>query len=55
MVASKDHSGKHKVEEDEAEMKLVLRSKRDRAHRIEAVMKKGGYTDFQDLLTDMMH
>ena len=36
-------------------MKLVLRSKRDRAHRIEAVMKKGGYTDFQDLLTDMMH
>ena len=27
----------------------------DRAHRIEAVMRKGGYTDFQDLLTDIMH
>jgi len=47
--------GDNPLGEDEAEMKLVLRSKRDRAHRIEAVMKKGGYTDFQDLLTDMMH
>lgn len=32
-----------------------LEEDKDRAHRIEAVMKKGGYTDFQDLLTDMMH
>jgi len=47
--------GDNPLGEDDAEMKLVLRSKRDRAHRIEAVMKKGGYTDFQDLLTDMMH
>jgi len=47
--------GDNPLGEDEAEMKLVLRGKRDRAHRIEAVMKKGGYTDFQDLLTDMMH